>query len=160
MKRGRLLGAAVVLVSTTGVGAGTIPAANAAGASGFTCTESFPAFPGNGSASCDGTAFGTGSVLGELDLLFSYYAPNPLQVSESGSYCFEADNDEEDGGGEAEGCPSAGNFQLTQVGAMAVITTTGSMNGAGLATAVLTSPIGVPGGGPATMQLTGFMAGA
>jgi hypothetical protein len=150
-----LLGAAVLLVSASGVG--TVPAAHAAaGAAAFTCQESFPNFPGTGNGWCDGTVVSSSNVVGELDLVFAYSAANPLAVSESGSYCLEADNDEEDGGSEAEGCPNPGNFTLTQVGAVAVLSTTGTFNGSGIAVAV---PLSSPLGGPATWQLTGTFAG-
>ena len=161
MKRGHVMGAMVGAVALCG--GLTVPPAQAAGASGFTCQESFPSFPGNGSAWCDGSAVSAttnGPTIGELDLVFTYNVANaPYAITESGSYCLEADNDEEDGdANEAEGCPNPGNFTLTQLGAVAVFSTTGTFNGSGVAAFVPTTAK-VPDGGPFDGQLTGTFAG-
>ncbi|HWL35974.1 MAG TPA: hypothetical protein VNQ77_07250 [Frankiaceae bacterium] len=51
------------------------------------------------------------------------------------------------------------NFNWVRLGAVAVITTTGDINGAGVATFVITSPVGNPCGGPITAQVAGAVAG-
>jgi hypothetical protein len=51
------------------------------------------------------------------------------------------------------------NFSWTRVGAVAVITTTGEINGAGVAAFVVTSPIGNPCGGPVDATVVGTVAG-
>jgi len=50
-------------------------------------------------------------------------------------------------------------FTWLRVGATAVITTTGEVNGAGAAVFVVTSPVGNPCGGPVTATVVGAVAG-
>ena len=50
-------------------------------------------------------------------------------------------------------------FDWTRVGATAVITTTGDINGAGVAAFKVTDPVGVPCGGPVTATVVGAVAG-
>ena len=52
------------------------------------------------------------------------------------------------------------SFNWTRVGATAVITTTGDVNGAGVAGFVVTSPVGNPCGGAVTAQVAGVVTGA
>ncbi|HWL35973.1 MAG TPA: hypothetical protein VNQ77_07245 [Frankiaceae bacterium] len=51
------------------------------------------------------------------------------------------------------------NFTWLRVGATAVITTTGDIDGAGAAVFVVTSPVGNPCGGPVTAQVAGAIEG-
>ena len=51
-------------------------------------------------------------------------------------------------------------FSWTRVGATAVITTTGDINGGGAAAFAVTSPVGNPCGGAVTAQVVGAVAGA
>jgi hypothetical protein len=51
------------------------------------------------------------------------------------------------------------SFNWTRVGAVAVITTTGDINGAGVAAFAVTSPVGVPCGGPVDAIVAGAVAG-
>jgi hypothetical protein len=50
-------------------------------------------------------------------------------------------------------------FNWTRVGAIAVISTTGDVNGAGVAAFVVTSPLGNPCGGAVTAEVVGAVAG-
>jgi hypothetical protein len=52
------------------------------------------------------------------------------------------------------------SFNWTRVGATAVITTSGDINGAGVAAFVVTSPVGNPCGGAVTAQVAGVIVGA
>ncbi|MDQ1696609.1 MAG: hypothetical protein QOJ03_1962 [Frankiaceae bacterium] len=52
-----------------------------------------------------------------------------------------------------------GTFTWTRVGATAVLTTTGDIKGAGIAAFAVTSPVGLPCGGPVTAQVVGSVAG-
>ena len=68
-------------------------------------------------------------------------------------------------------CPATGNatgsfsgavngtFTWIRVGANAVITTAGDINGAGLAGFAVTSPVGLPCGGPVDATVVGVVAG-
>jgi hypothetical protein len=51
------------------------------------------------------------------------------------------------------------SFYWTSVGAYAVMGTTGDIDGSGFTTFTITSPVGVPCGGPVTAQITGVLAG-
>jgi hypothetical protein len=51
------------------------------------------------------------------------------------------------------------SFNWTRIGAVAVISTTGEINGAGVAVFVVTSPIGLPCGGPVDATVVGTVAG-
>jgi hypothetical protein len=51
-------------------------------------------------------------------------------------------------------------FNWTRVGAVAVISTTGDINGAGVAAFVVTSPVGLPCGARVQAQVVGAIAGA
>lgn len=50
-------------------------------------------------------------------------------------------------------------FDWTRVGAVAVISTSGDINGSGVAAFKVTSPVGVPCGGPVTAQVVGAVIG-
>jgi hypothetical protein len=52
------------------------------------------------------------------------------------------------------------DFNWTRVGAVAVITTSGQISGAGVAAFVVTSPVGVPCPGPVDALVVGAVAGA
>lgn len=52
-----------------------------------------------------------------------------------------------------------GSFTWTRVGASAVITTAGDINGAGIAAFAVTSPVGLPCGGPVNATVVGSVAG-
>jgi hypothetical protein len=52
------------------------------------------------------------------------------------------------------------DFNWTRVGAVAVISTTGDINGQGVAAFVVTSPIGNPCGGAVSAEVAGAVAGA
>lgn len=52
------------------------------------------------------------------------------------------------------------SFNWTRVGAMAVITTNGDINGAGTAAFVITSPIGIPCRSAVDAEIAGWLAGA
>lgn len=52
------------------------------------------------------------------------------------------------------------DFNWTRVGATAVITTTGDINGGGVAAFAVTNPLGNPCGGPVTAAVVGAIAGA
>lgn len=51
------------------------------------------------------------------------------------------------------------SFSWARVGAVAVISTTGDVNGGGTATFAVTSPVGSPCGGSVTAQVVGAIAG-
>jgi hypothetical protein len=52
------------------------------------------------------------------------------------------------------------DFNWTRVGAVAVISTTGDVNGQGVAAFVVTSPVGNPCGGAVSAEVAGAVAGA
>ncbi|MDQ1711815.1 MAG: hypothetical protein QOE45_1265 [Frankiaceae bacterium] len=106
---------------------------------------------GSSSATSEGTCYGVCYINGNLCVGVCHFTNSETTNSEPAT------------------CPVAGsmagtinswggsvNFVLTWVGATAVITTSG---GVGIGVFAVTSPIGIPCGGPATMTFAGHISG-
>ncbi|MDQ1705137.1 MAG: hypothetical protein QOF18_1503 [Frankiaceae bacterium] len=146
MRSAVLAGAAV-----TGIALGTTGSAYAQGAGVFQGTAHINCF---GCGSSSGTA--TLKVTGELGgtAMTQAAVSADYSVTEAAGTCPAV--------GSATGNFSGainGTFTWTRVGATAVITTAGDIKGDGIAAFAVTSPAGLPCGGPVTASVAGSVAG-
>ena len=146
MRSAVLAGAAIPAIAI-----GTTGPAYAQGAGTFHGTAHINCF-GCGSSSGTADLKVTGEVNGtakvEADVTATY------TVTEASATCPAV--------GSATGSFSGavnGTFKWTRVGATAVITTTGDIAGAGVAAFAVTSPVGLPCGGPVNATVVGGVAG-
>jgi hypothetical protein len=129
--------------------------ADAAGAVVFTGTANIDCF-GCGVSTGTAELTGVGTLLDPANPVLTGAATANYTVNEpDGATCVVT--------GAASGTVTGAvdlSFNWTRVGAVAVITTSGDVEGAGVALFVVTSPVGNPCGGPVTAQVVGVAAGA
>lgn len=134
--------------------AGMTPASAApGGAVAFTGTANISCF------GCPGTPSGTASLTGVGVTLDAQV----VNGSATANYTVTEPTDETcvvtgTANGSVTGAIDV-SFNWIRVGATAVITTTGDVNGAGVAVFVVTSPVGNPCGGAVTATVAGAVAG-
>ncbi len=141
-----LRSAVVVAAAASSIAMISTPA-NAAGAVAFTGTAHIDCF-GCGSSTGTADLTGVGTHSGAATANFTVFEPEGATCVVTGS-----------ASGTVTGAVNV-VFNWTRVGATAVITTSGDINGAGVAAFVVTSPVGNPCGGPVTASVVGAVAGA
>jgi hypothetical protein len=147
MRSAVLAGAAIPAIA---IGTSTAPA-YAQGAGTFHGTAHINCF---GCGSSSGTA--ALSVTGEINGVAKVEAgvTASYSVTEAPGTCPATGN----ATGSFSGAVN-GSFTWIRVGANAVITTSGDINGAGVAAFAVTSPVGLPCGGPVNATVVGGVAG-
>lgn len=147
-----ILRSAVLAAGVASTLAMTAVPSSAQGAGVFTGEASINCF-GCGVSSGTATLSVTGEVNGVAQVGAS--ASATYTVTEIPSQCPVT--------GSANGTVSGAvnvTFAWTRVGATALITTSGDINGGGTAVFAVTSPVGNPCGGPVTANFAGAVAGA
>jgi hypothetical protein len=148
-----ILRTAVVAAGMATALATSMMPANAAGAVVFTGTADIACF-GCGTSSGTAELTGVGVTTGGGAVNGSAHASYTVQ-EDAGVNCVIT--------GTASGTVTGSvnvSFNWTRVGAVAVISTTGDINGAGVAAFVVTSPVGLPCGAHVSATVVGAVAGA
>ncbi len=149
-----LRSAIVAAGMATALATSMTPASADTGAVAFTGTASITCFgcgDSNGTAALTGVGATVegGVVNGSATATYTVHEDNAVGIE-----CVVS--------GTANGSTTgavAVNFNWTRVGAVAVITTSGQINGAGVAGFAVTSPVGPPCGGPVQALVVGAIAG-
>ena len=148
----RLLRAAAVAVpAAASIALGTAAPGYAAGGGTFNGQAHIPCFgcgvsSGTASLSFSGVANGKVIVLGPMNATFTDTEQSttcPVMGTANGSFTGALN----------------GTFTWSRVGATAIITTSGDLNGVGVAAFVVVQPKGLPCGGPVTADVVGSVAG-